>query len=521
METLNEKSIDTQPNPANDIEIINEVEHLLHMYQIAIDGGIWTNYDGIFDDVQHVEYELAPEYKLPLSPEEIDDSVTEAYEPQLPDIDEKSQTLQQIFIDALAYIKQNKKFAAIIVSAAFAVVLLLITLRGTARPVNTPQDHDVHLNETIQISATENPETNLDSTIEQDYQNAVSLMDARKYDEAIAAFESLDGFNDSAQRICECYYITASDFGESGNTLEALNRFSKAGNYKDAPAQAATLRKLYLNALQKSTVSISRDHTVAVKSDGSVVTIGNNDFYQLNVSDWTEIVSVSIGDTHTIGLKANGKVVAAGAVNYNQCNVGGWNDIVSISARRYHTIGLKADGTVVAAGRSDYGQCDIWYWTDIVSISSGEYHTVGAKADGTVIAVGSNNRGQCDVTQWTDIIAVYAGDHHTVGLKADGTVVATGYNPYGQCDVAGWTDIVDIGIGSSFTVGLKADGTVITTGYQQGDLNCVSDWTDLVDICVCASYVIGLKADGTIVSINFISADQDALNNWTDIKIPE
>jgi hypothetical protein len=36
--------------------------------------------------------------------------------------------------------------------------------------------------------------------------------------------------------------------------------------------------------------------------------------------------------------------------DYGQCNVDDWTDIVYIAAGSYHTAGLKADGTVVAAG---------------------------------------------------------------------------------------------------------------------------------------------------------------------------
>ena len=524
METLNEKMLEAETNPSSDADIINEVEHLLHMYQIAIDGGIWTNYDGIFDDVQDVEYELAPEYNLRAASEAEDDIATatdETAETELRNSDETAQDIKLIFADALSYIKQKKKFAAIIIGAACAMIVLLISFSTAAISRNEPLDSDVHLDETYHVSGTENPEEHTTVSHEQDYQNAVSLVDAGKYDEAISVFETLAGYKDSTQRISECHYIIASRCLEDGNTLGALRGFSKAGNFSDAPAQAATLRKVYLNALQKNSIGISRDHTVALKSDGTVAATGNNDFYQCNVSDWMDIVSISAGDTHTIGLKSNGKVVANGAVNYNQCNVGSWNDIVSISAKRYHTVALKADGTVVATGRSDYGQCDIWYWTDIVCISTGEYHTVGLKADGTVVAVGSNSRGQCDVSEWTDIAAVYAGDNHTIGLKADGTVVAVGYNSYGQCDVSAWTDIIDIGIGNSYTVGLKADGTVITAGYQQGDLSNVTDWADIVDICVGVSHVIGLKADGSVVSVNYSSAEDSTISSWTNVKIPE
>ena len=55
METLKHKTRDGNVHAASDTEIINEVEHLLHLYQHAIDGRIWTNYDGIFDGVEDID----------------------------------------------------------------------------------------------------------------------------------------------------------------------------------------------------------------------------------------------------------------------------------------------------------------------------------------------------------------------------------------------------------------------------------------------------------------------------------
>ena len=74
---------------------------------------------------------------------------------------------------------------------------------------------------------------------------------------------------------------------------------------------------------------------------------------------------MSAGSTHTVGLKSDGTVVAVGNNDYGQCNVSDWTDIVALSAGSKYTIGLKSDGTVVAAGNNDSGQCDVSGWTDI------------------------------------------------------------------------------------------------------------------------------------------------------------
>jgi alpha-tubulin suppressor-like RCC1 family protein len=161
-------------------------------------------------------------------------------------------------------------------------------------------------------------------------------------------------------------------------------------------------------------VSACNHHTVGLKSDGTVVAVGQNYYGQCDVGNWTNIVQVSAGGAgvmthpglpdkfteHTVGLKSDGTVVAVGYDDSGQCDVSGWTGIVQVFAGGLHTVGLKSDGTVVAVGYDYYGQCDVGGWTDIVQVGADFHHTVGLKSDGTVVAVGSNYAGQCNVAGW-------------------------------------------------------------------------------------------------------------------------
>jgi alpha-tubulin suppressor-like RCC1 family protein len=68
----------------------------------------------------------------------------------------------------------------------------------------------------------------------------------------------------------------------------------------------------------------------------------------LNVGDWTGINEVAAGGWHTVGVRSDGTVVAVGGNEYGQCEVGDWMDIIQVAAGASHTVGLKVDGTVVA-----------------------------------------------------------------------------------------------------------------------------------------------------------------------------
>ena len=313
------------------------------------------------------------------------------------------------------------------------------------------------------------------------YNAAMEQFTSGDYEGAEAAFELLGDYKDSTEKCTEAAYAAAESHYASGEYAEAAMMFFRASDYENSKAR-------YIEAGQKAglhhTVSAGHSHTVGLKSDGTVVAVGDNDYGQCDVSDWTDIVAVSAGLVHTVGLREDGTVMAVGN-NYNgQCNVSDWTDIVAVSAGWNHTVGLKSDGTVVAVGNNDYGQCDVSDWTDIVAVSAGYDHTVGLKSDGTVAATiyagdASYYHGQCEVSGWTEIVAVSAGGSHTIGLKSDGTVVAVGYNEYGQCDLSNWTDIVAVSAGGIYTVGLKSDGTVVAVGSNSDDQCDVSDWTDI------------------------------------------
>jgi alpha-tubulin suppressor-like RCC1 family protein len=261
--------------------------------------------------------------------------------------------------------------------------------------------------------------------------------------------------------------------------------------------------------------------TVGLKSDGTVVAVGDNDSGQCDVGNWTDITQVAAGTTHTVGLKSDGTVVAVGAefpeflevpeeFYPGPCDVGDWTDIIQVAAGTGHTVGLKKDGTVVAVGGNLQGQCNVSGWMGITQVACGDSHTVGLKSDGTVVAVGDDDYGQCNVGGWTDIIQVAAGGWgHTLGLKPDGTVIAVGDNSYGQCDVGSWMDITQIAA-HVHTVGLRSDGTVLAVGVggdpEEGiNDDCgqcdVGSWTDIIQVAAGRWHTVGLKSDGTVVAL--------------------
>ena len=354
------------------------------------------------------------------------------------------------------------------------------------------------------------------------YNKALSLMEAEKYEEAISVFEAMDGYKESVEKIAECEtgildnkYDNAIVLLNSGNKLAALQEFQKISSYKDS---CNHIKNLINSSNAFEILSAGYDHTIGLKSDGTVVAVGDNDNGQCNVKDWKDIVAVSAGDYYTVGLKSDGTVVAVGNNDDGKCSVEDWKDIIAVSAGNHHTVGLKSDGTVVATKFNHSmwhydGQCDVEQWKDIVAVSAGDWHTVGLKSDGTVVAVGDNDNGQCNVRGWKDIVSVSAGGLHTIGLKSDGTVVAVGDKSLGQCNVGGWTDIVAVSAEFGDTVGLKLDGTVVC---EDSD---VEDWKDIVAVSAGAYHTVGLKSDGTVVAVGYNDDGQCNVKAWPKLEI--
>lgn len=137
------------------------------------------------------------------------------------------------------------------------------------------------------------------------------------------------------------------------------------------------------------------DDIVGLRSDGTVVGIKNQ-----SVESWTDITAISSGGLHTIGLRSNGTVVTVGGNYYGELSVEEWENIAALSTASSHTVGLRADGSLVAAG-GNYGEHDdVETWRDIVAISAGTTFTLGLRPDGTVVYEGRN---RMDVSGWTGI----------------------------------------------------------------------------------------------------------------------
>lgn len=69
------------------------------------------------------------------------------------------------------------------------------------------------------------------------YTQAIALIENMRYEDAIAAFSALDGYENSEEYMDEARYLMALDFKVAGNYSEAGNLFSAISGYSDADIQ--------------------------------------------------------------------------------------------------------------------------------------------------------------------------------------------------------------------------------------------------------------------------------------------
>jgi len=240
-------------------------------------------------------------------------------------------------------------------------------------------------------------------------------------------------------------------------------------------------------------VGAGRDHSLALKSDGTVWAWGYN--YNGELGDGTRTIRQT--PVQVLNL-TNVKAVA-----------GGYN----------HNLAIKNDGTVWAWGANHYGQLGDGTTTDrntpvqvsgltgVIAVAGGADHSLALKGDGTVWAWGENDSGQLgdgtatdrltpvQVTGLSGVVSIGAGSMHSVALRGDGTVWAWGENNWGQLGdgtstiqkltpvkVSCPTGIQSIAVGAAFSLALRGDGTVWAwgdnggwqlgenTGFEQGGL---------------------------------------------------
>ncbi|MEV7025548.1 hypothetical protein [Kitasatospora sp. NPDC093558] len=319
-------------------------------------------------------------------------------------------------------------------------------------------------------------------------------------------------------------------------------------------------------------VSGGDEYSVALRSDGTVLTWGDNTHGQL-------------GDGTTTNSTTPRRVCAVGQTAPCSAFL---DDIVAVSAGFAHTTALRANGTVVAWGLNDHGQLGNPITTDssvpvpvcvtndcgfllndVVSIAAGANHTLALHTNGEVDTWGDDRHSQLGRPTSTgrvfrvcasdpfdfcrplqNVASVAAGGDHSVVVHRGGSVLAWGENDLGQlgdgttteqlvpvpvCDTGATapcgsflSGITAVAAGDKHTVAVAAGGSVRAWGGigRLGD-GTGNGSTTPVAVCAegstapCAGFLAGITAIAAGGSHTVALAADGTVLTWGDNSLGE
>jgi hypothetical protein len=182
-------------------------------------------------------------------------------------------------------------------------------------------------------------------------------------------------------------------------------------------------------------------------------------------------VAIAAGAFHSLALKTDGSVVGWGRNNRGQATAPGGNDFVAIAAGAVHSLALKTDGSVVGWGRNNKGQATAPGGNDFVAIYAGNSHNLALMTDGSVVGWGWDIYGQATPPAGNDFAAIAAGSYHSLALKDDGSVVGWGDSYYGQATPPAGNDFAAIAAGDYYSLALKVEDPVELTSRLAEDVD--------------------------------------------------
>ena len=193
---------------------------------------------------------------------------------------------------------------------------------------------------------------------------------------------------------------------------------------------------------------------------------------------------IAAGSIHNVGLRTNGTIVSGGHDQYGQRRTSNWTDIVFVAANKSATIGVKADGSALFAGEMT-GSEAVSGWSNVYMAAMGGDFAVALLNDGTV----TGTSGAPDVSAWSDMVKIAAGADRAAGITAEGKLVASISTAAFDAN----SDYVAVDVGAAGLVAVRADGSVVAAMEVEADNDPLvyADSKDITAVKNAVSVAVG------------------------------
>lgn len=315
------------------------------------------------------------------------------------------------------------------------------------------------------------------------YRLAVQELAEGEHDAAQRRFEALGAYRDSAVMALRAQVEKAGALEKQGQIYDAFLLLYRLKDDSEAQERALTLAERICGRRDL-------DAAFAVAHNLSSEELARREELK-KLREKLPKGIVDVGFYHTVARRSNGTVLACGDDSFGQCGVNEWRNVRSVCAGAYHTVALFEDGTVAAVGRNDESQCETQDWSNIVSITAGDYATFGLKADGSIECCGYNDYYM--LTDWPKVSAISGGSYALAALREDGDALIS-HESARSDDL---TELVDIAVNTGYAAGLKADGSVVCAAAD------LSAWRDILAVSASSNMILGLDAEGSVRAVFF------------------
>ncbi len=305
-----------------------------------------------------------------------------------------------------------------------------------------------------------------------------------KYHEAAEIFRSLGVFSDSAYRYKDCLIGIAEELYQTEQYSDAINMLRDVGEYGGA------LERAYEIALE-----ITGDPGFAEEMvNGSVSPEEQEKLLALEFArQKLNMEKISAGRNHSLAVRSDGTVLAVGSNKYGQCDVGEWTDIIAVCAGADFSLGLRKDGTVLATGSNKHGQCDVSEWSNVRSIAANDYDSFAVTNQGKLLFSGYHDYS--DSLAADNIRDVYAGAYQGACILSDGSIITSNLSSRSSLKPA------SVVLSTALSVSLMWDGTI------SSEFDRIPQWDNIVALTMNARGLVGLTSEGQVESFFLRESD--------------